>query len=178
MIVKRPELPPYEPIPDGLQAAVLANHFDLGFQASFAGEKPKRKVVMLWELAARKKDGTRFTVSKEYTASLADYANLRAVLENWRGGPLTEEELKEGFELAHLHGKQCTLELVRKLKRNGRDVYVDVAGVYRPRKKDPVLTVETPDTYIPDWVAQQMSEAISLAGGPDEAGEYVGDQPF
>jgi hypothetical protein len=178
MIVSRPDLPPYEPIPDGLQAAVLVGHFDLGLQAGFVGEKPKHKVALLWELAARRADGKRFTVSKEYTAILADSANLRAILESWRGARLTEDELK-GFELGHLHGRACTLDLQRRLKRNGRDTFVDVVGVYRPRKNDPVLKVETPEVFIPEWVAQKMSEALPAAAAQDfAADEYVGDQPF
>lgn len=178
MIVCRPEQQPYEPIPDGLQAAVLVTHFDLGFQAAFIGENPKHKVAMLWELAERRSDGKRFTVGKEYTASLGDTANLRGVLESWRKGPLTEEELK-GFELGYLHGTPCTLELQRKLKRNGRDVFVDVVGVYRPRKNDPVLKVETPETFVPEWIAQKIAEALPASAIEDPvADEYVGDQPF
>ena len=158
-------------------AAVLVNHFDLGLQADFVGEKPKHKVVLLWELAARKSDGSRFTVSKEFTASLGDYAVLRGILESWRGGPLTDKEL-EGFEITNLHGKQCTLELVRKLKKNGRDVFVDVAGVYRPRKNDAAMIIETPITFIPEWVAQKMSESLPPLVDSEMADQYVGDQPF
>jgi hypothetical protein len=177
MIVSRPEQQPYEPIPDGLQAAVLVNHFDLGFQAAFINENPKHKVALLWELAARRADGTRFTVAKEYTAILSDTAFLRQALESWRGLPLTEEELKS-FELGYLHGTPCTLDLQRKLKRNGRDTFVDVVGVYRARKGDPLLTVETPDTFMPEWVAQKMADALPASSAAEFADEFVGDQPF
>ena len=177
MIVSRPELPPYEPIPDGLQAAVLVNHFDLGFQAAFVGERPKHKVALLWELAARKSEGSRFTVSKEYTAILSDSSNLRLMLENWRNGPLAESELR-GFELGSLRGVQCTLDLVRKMKRNGRDTFVDVVGVYRPRKSAPVLKIETPEVFVPEWIAQKMSEALPVSAVEETADEYVGDRPF
>jgi len=177
MIVSRPDLPPFEPIPDGLQAAVLVNHFDLGFQAAFVGERPKHKVALLWELSERKSDGKRFTVSKEYTAILSDSSNLRLMLENWRHGPLSESELR-GFDLGSLHGVPCTLELARKMKRNGRDTFVDVVGVYRPRKSDPVMKVETPEVFIPEWIAQKMSEALPESAVGEMGDEYVGDQPF
>lgn len=177
MIVSRPDQAPFEPLPDGLQAAVLVNHFDLSWQANFPGERPKRKVALLWELGVRRADGHRFTVSKEYTAVLGDSANLRIALESWRGAPLTDKEL-QGFELGSLHGLPCTLDLVRKLKRNCRDTFVDVVGVYRPRKNYLPMKVETPETFVPEWVAQKMADALPSVAADYLADEYVGDQPF
>lgn len=177
MIVARPNYPPLEPIPDGRQAAVLVNVFDLGIQASFPGERPKRKVALLWEFSVHRSDGTPFLVAKEYTATLADSSNLRAVLESWRGEPLTEAEL-EGFELDILKGRFCTLDLERRLKKNGRDTYVEVVGVYRARKGDPQWAPLTPEIYIPEWIAQKMSESIPPEALGDAGNEYVEERPY
>jgi hypothetical protein len=55
--------------------------------------------------------GKPFTVSKFYTASLGEKANLRADLKNWRGRDFTDEELA-GFEAKNILGKPCMLSVV------------------------------------------------------------------
>jgi hypothetical protein len=178
MIVSRPNYPPLEPLPVGLESAVLVAHFDLGIHADYAGERPKRKVAFLWELAACRSDGSHHLIAKEYNATLADSANLRAMLESWRGEPLAEAEL-ERFELGILHGKFCTLDLVRKPKRYGPGTYVDVAAVYRPRKKDPPWIMATSSDYMPEWIAQRIAEALPETAFDDAAAdEYVEMRQF
>jgi hypothetical protein len=165
--------PPAEPIPRGRLPAVLAMHFDLGIHQDYPNERPKPKVALLFELAERRADGQRFTIGKEFTASLYDTANLRAFLEDWRGAPFSEAELErfkaEGFALEALHGKPCTLTIADKPRRTGRGCYAEIIGIARALRGAPELLVETPETYVPDWVALRMSEAL-----PPEA---LGDDP-
>jgi len=178
MIVSRPPAMNYEPIPDGLQPAVLVNYWDLGVQAKFSGERPKRRIAFVWELFATRRDGSHFVVAKEYAATLADSSNLRAILESWRGSPLNEHEL-EAFELDVLRGCPCTLDLVRRPKRTGRGDYVEVRSVFRALRDAPTWVPQTPETYMPEWVAQMMAEALppEMAGelGPDD---FSDDRPF
>lgn len=88
--------PPAEPIPRGRQPAVLALHYDLGIHQDYPNERPKPKVALLFELAERRADGQRFTIGKEFTASLYDTANLRGFLEDWRGDARGERALHRG----------------------------------------------------------------------------------
>ncbi len=177
MIVSRPNVPAYETIPDGLQDALLIEIFDLGYQASFPGERPKPKIVILWELGAKRANGDRFTIWKEYTATLADTAYLRVLLESWRGEPLSEAELA-GFDLGVLKDKHCTLEIARKLGRTGRSTYADVVAVFRPRKSCRPWKRETPLTFIPELVAQKMSEAIPATSVDPDFSDFSDEAQF
>lgn len=49
-------------------------------------------------------------ISKEYTLSLGDRANLRKDLDAWRGKPFTEAELK-GFDVSAVIGAPCQLSI-------------------------------------------------------------------
>lgn len=178
--------PPAEPIPRGRQPAVLALHYDLGVHQDYPNERPKPKVALLFELAERRADGQRFTIGKEFTASLYDTANLRGFLEDWRGTPeasepFTEAELArfkaQGFALEDLHGKNCTLTIADRPRRSGRGSYPEIVGISRALRGAVPLLVETPSTYIPDWVALRMSEALppeALSEGPG----FVDERPF
>ena len=75
----------------------------------------KRQVVIGWELptelmAEGDYAGKPFVVSKFYTASLGEKANLRKDLQNWRGREFTSEELA-GFDSKNILGKPCMLSL-------------------------------------------------------------------
>jgi hypothetical protein len=50
--------------------------------------------------------------------SLNEQANLRSILEGWRGKAFSEEELA-GFDIAALLGKPCLVDIEHKAKRNG-----------------------------------------------------------
>jgi hypothetical protein len=58
-------------------------------------------------------------VSKFYTASLGEKANLRADLKNWRGRDFTDEELA-GFDAKNILGKPCMLSITLNDKGKAR----------------------------------------------------------
>lgn len=75
----------------------------------------KRQVIIGWELPTELMTegdyaGKPFVVSKFYTASLSEKANLRKDLQNWRGREFTTEELA-GFDSKNILGKPCMLSL-------------------------------------------------------------------
>jgi hypothetical protein len=55
--------------------------------------------------------GQPYAVSKFYTASLGEKANLRKDLEAWRGRAFTEQELM-GFDVKAILGKSCMLSII------------------------------------------------------------------
>lgn len=91
---------------------------DIGTQQSeYQGKTTyARKIVVRFELphelmAEGDYAGKPFLVSKFYTASLSEKANLRKDLESWRGRPFTEKELL-GFDSKNLLDKPCMVNVV------------------------------------------------------------------
>jgi len=87
----------------------------------------KKQTLIVWELPTEKmEDGKPHTISKWYTASLNEKANLRRDLENWRGRPFTEAEL-EGFDQRNILEKPCLLNVIKNDK--GKVVVGSVAAI-------------------------------------------------
>lgn len=103
----------YQQPPAGVHVARCVKIIDIGTQVGeYQGKTTSRRQVIIgWELPNEKMDdGQPFVVSKFYTASLGEKANLRKDLENWRGRAFTPEELG-GFESKNILGKSCMLSL-------------------------------------------------------------------
>ena len=172
----------FEPTPTGEQQAICTAFFDIGLQRSLDGF-PVHQCVLLWELAARKKNGMPFTVTKRYTASLSELATLRKHLESWRGRQFTAEELKR-FDSDNIPGKQCRLFLVDKVKAGGkRRAEVDTI---LPPERGQAVRQTTEKGFIPDWVSKAIAEqlpanqgAATAAPARDPAPDDIDDEiPF
>lgn len=118
----------FELPPAGPTAARCSRLIDLGSQESeFNGErKMQRKLLLTWELAEARADGTPFTVSRRFGLSLHEKSSLRAFLQSWRGRPFTPEELA-GFDLRKLLGAPCLLNLMH-AERAGKQ-YANIASI-------------------------------------------------
>jgi len=183
IFVSRPE-GKYEAIPTGVRLAVCVNVFDIGWHPGFEG-RLQRKVVILWELADRKQDGSRFQVTKSYTASLGEKANLLRDLESWRGSAFTEDELKR-FDLEKLIGAPCQLNLVDKIRQDGRK-FAEIVGVMRLSRGQAPLDIETGADYIPEWVKKEIAsqqpapaheDSVSPQDAPASEPLFNDDIPF
>lgn len=107
----------FEQPPVGTHVAICTKVIDIGTQKSeYQGQANiRRQCIIGWELPNELMTtgdyaGKPFTVSKFYTASLNEKANLRKDLANWRGRDFTEAELA-GFESKSIIGKACMLAL-------------------------------------------------------------------
>lgn len=107
----------FEQAPSGTHVARCIKLIDLGTQFGEYQGKPTsaRKVVISWELPNEVMTegdyaGKPFIVSKFYTASLSEKANLRKDLVNWRGREFTDAELM-GFESKNILGKPCMVQI-------------------------------------------------------------------
>lgn len=120
----------FEQCPAGSFAARCYQIIDLGHQTiEWQGTaKVVPKVRITWELNEAMADGRPFSISKEYTASIGDKANLRKDLEAWRGRPFTSEELRN-FSLENVLGAPCLLGVVHKPSKDGSKVYANVGSV-------------------------------------------------
>lgn len=107
----------FEQPPVGTHVARCVKVIDIGTQkGEYQGKATsKRQCIVGWELptelmAEGEYAGKPFTVSRFYTASLGEKANLRKDLANWRGRDFTEAEL-QGFDSKNILDKACLLGL-------------------------------------------------------------------
>jgi hypothetical protein len=120
----------FEQCPAGSFAARCYQIIDLGHQTfEWQGTaKVAPKVRITWELNEMMADGRPFSISKEYTASIGDKANLRKDLESWRGRAFSAEELRN-FSLENVLGAPCLLGVVHRPSKDGSKVYANVGSV-------------------------------------------------
>lgn len=128
---------PRELIEAGLWMARCYYMVQIGtVQEEFKGEKKTmQKVRIGWELPQLTKvfkegEGEKpYVISNEYTLSMADKANLRAVLTSWRGKAFTEEEAKS-FDITKLIGVPCLLNITHKpSKADATKIYEQISGI-------------------------------------------------
>jgi len=118
----------FELPPAGAVAARCNRIIDLGSQESVYEGKVsmKRKLLLSWELAESRTDGSPFTISRRFGLSLHENAALRAFLQAWRGRPFTDDELA-GFDLRKLINAPCLLNIAH-TQRNGKD-YANILSI-------------------------------------------------
>lgn len=116
----------FEQAPVGSHIARCVKLIDIGTQQSeYQGKATyKRQVIIGWELpnalmTEGEYAGKPFTVSKFYTASLSEKANLRKDMENWRGKTFTDQELM-GFDSKNILDKGCMVSVTLNEKNKAR----------------------------------------------------------
>lgn len=123
----------YKPIDAGTYVARCYSMVQVGTIAQeYMGEtKELNKVRITWELPTELKtyeDGEKpLTVSKEFTLSLHEKANLRKFLESWRGKEFSDEEAKK-FNISKLIGIPCMISVIHKTSKQGK-AYADISSV-------------------------------------------------
>ena len=137
--------------PEGTHMAVSTLVADVGLQpGSSQFPDPKVKIFIRWEIPAERvtyeKDGKEVEgpqiIYANYTASVGPKANLRKVIESWRGKAMTDQEA-ELFDVRNLLGKTCMLQVVH--SPDGK--YANVKNVMAPPKGTKPLDAEGPSVY-------------------------------
>lgn len=166
----------FEMCPAGNHVAVCFSVIDLGMQeVEYLGQKSfKRKVRISWELPGElmtqgELAGQPFSISKNYTLSLSDKANLFQDLNSWRGRPFSEQEL-EGFDLYNVLGAPCMLNVVHRPNHDGSRTYANVSSIAQlPKaiqKPQPVNELRKFNTEefsqadlnaLPDWLKDKIN---------------------
>ena len=168
------------PVEPGSWPAVCVGYADLGTQSStFDGQAVvAEKVLIFWDIPDQRiawqgKDMPR-RISARYTLSLGAKANLRKVLEAWRGKEFTSAELA-GFDLDKLIGAPCLLNITHRPRKDG-GVFGAVSTIMAlPRgMPTPHMEVEPvrylcrnettgefvlPGEAIPPWVREIIAES-------------------
>lgn len=197
LIVKEPEgggkFPPIEP---GTYAGVCYGVVDLGDHYSEMYDKSTRKLMVMWELpyeTIETEDGVKpRTISETYSASLAEKATLRKMLEGWRGKVFSSEELK-GFDISKLLGVGCNINIIRKEGKEGKS-YSKVQAVTLPVKGSApivgsldkvIFDIDTPDAKtkileLPEWIQKRIKESSTWMQreGFEELSPEEADEPL
>lgn len=165
----------YKPIEAGAYAAICTRVIDLGTQTTnYNGEeKSSRKLMLTWEVPEVEVEweGNKrpATISSRYTASLHEKANLRKVLESWRGRSFTADELK-GFDTKNVLGAPCFLNIVH-TEKDGR-TYANVAavmplpkGMQKPETSSPLVNFDLDDfePEVLDGLHDKLKEQIKAS---------------
>lgn len=160
------------PLPaPGTTQAVCCAIWDLGLQRTtyMGAEKIQHKVVIAWEITEvinapdSEFHGKPYMLSKKYTMSLSEKANLRKDLESWRGLPFTADELKKsGFDLSKLYGANCYLGIKHVPDQNDPDkVYANVTALLPiPRGLAKIQPLRKADEAPPKWVLEKIAQAV------------------
>lgn len=165
----------FQQAPVGTHIAICDRVIDLGTQEkNFNGDiSYKHEIMLEWELPLElmedgPKAGQPFTVSKFYTFSINEKANLRHDLVSWRGRDFTKEEL-DGFEMANILGKPCTLTISE--NENGRRKVTAIGGIIKGTKvpkavNAPVMFSLDPDEFdanVYEGLSDRLKERIALS---------------
>lgn len=157
----------FKKVPQGVHMGRCYSLIDLGTQLvkSQHGDKLMHKIRIAWELFGEDEEGNPLTVdydgkvmpmtiSKSYTLSLSEKANLRKDLQAWRGRDFTEEEAK-GFDITKLLGVYCMVNVTHS-ETNGK-TYANVSGLtpipsaLKNAKPDPIHSNIIFNLDEPDW---------------------------
>lgn len=122
------------PIGNHVARCVRMIHIGTSEEVIQGKTKKLNKVKLSWELPDEKhvfkeENGAEpFMVSKEYTLSMSEKANLRKDLESWRGKAFTDKEV-DIFDITVLLGVPCMLNVIHKTAKSSGNNYVVVSGV-------------------------------------------------
>jgi hypothetical protein len=180
MIVKESSGTNLPPIEAGLHQAVCYALIDLGTHYSEKFDKTSHQLMLMWEFPDvrldTEKDGEKKSlprvISKKYTMSLGERANLRKDLKSWRGRDFTPEEL-EGFELKQILGVNCIMQIIHNSK-DGKtygniETILPLMKNYKTKKpENPILYfnmsegLEIPE--MPKWIVEIIKSSKEFEG--------------
>ncbi len=138
----KPENTEFAKVEPGTYMARCYSMIEIGHvEEEYKGQmKNVHKVVLSWELpdelAVFKEDRgpEPYVVSKKYTLSMSEKANLRKDLEGWRGMAFTELEAAR-FDITKLLGVPCILSIIHEVsKTDPNKTYVKVQSISKLMK--------------------------------------------
>src|SRR5690348_4735844 len=160
-----PEPQEFELAPAGTHLATCFRLIDLGTQPG-GQYGPLHKIMISWELPDEPmKDGRPFSVSGWYTWSMGEKANLRKLLESWRGQPFIESDFKgpKRFDVKSVLGKSCLLTIVHNDK--GEKTYANVSHASKLMKGQTAPPIINKVSYV--WLTPDRFDASAFDALPD-----------
>lgn len=144
----------YVPCPEGVHNAVCVDLIDLGIVDTQWGDKHKLRIV--FETEGKKDDGSPYTISKSFTASLNPKATLAQFLSKWRGKIIAEGET---IDLSRLIGVSATLVVSHVTNDDGK-TFANIDAVSKPTKKS-----APSGSYDPAAARQRIAEFAAKQNG-------------
>lgn len=168
-----------EIIPVGNHIAICYKMIHIGtVQEDYMGEtKTLNKIRVGWELPEElrmfgDKGELPLVIDREYTLSMHEKSNLRAMLKSWRGKDFTDEEAKS-FDVTKLLGKPCMINIIHKQSKDGTKTYAQIAGVTAvpkslkvPAQINPTFEFNYDDfdemkfDTLPEFIRQKMATSV------------------
>ena len=171
---------PRELVPAGNHIATCYSMIHLGTSIEKdqkGNDKLMNKVKISWELPTEmrvfdeSKGEQPMSISKDYTLSMYEKANLRKELEGWRGKGFTEEQAK-AFDITVLLGKPCMLNVIHKTSKGGND-YATInsissipKGMTIPKQINANFEFNFTDKFslqvldsLPEWLKNKIKES-------------------
>ena len=157
-----------ELVPAGLQVARCYSMIHIGtVEWDYMGQrKSTNKVRLTWEFpnemrTFKEENGLQpMVLSKEFTLSMYEKANLRQALENWRGAKFKEQEADD-FDITKLIGVPCMINVTHDAAKNG-NVYANIGtinplpkGMECPPQINPSFEFNYDDKFDTSWVLAQ-----------------------
>lgn len=169
-------------------------------------KKDINKVRITWELPTElrvfdeSKGKQPMVISKEYTLSMFEMANLRKDLESWRGRSFTDNEAKS-FDISKLLGVPCMINIIHTVSKKGVE-YATISsistmpkGLECPKQVNPTFEWNFEDKWdeialdeFPDFIKDKIkssaeyramkSEVIDMTDKAEEDVAVTNDLPF
>ena len=160
------EAPQRELTPAGNHVARCYSMVHIGtVEEEYMGDtKMMNKARITWELPMemrvfKEENGEQpMVISKEYTLSLGEKANLRKDLDSWRGKAFSEEEAMS-FDITKLIGVPCMLNVIHKASKNGKS-YPFISAI-SPLPKGLSCPKQINDSFIFDYEENYSDEKIA-----------------
>lgn len=114
----------YKNHPEGQFVAQCVDTIDLGERVEQFQNQPKKlalKCALVFRTGEKNEDtGDYIDISREFTVSMGDLANLRKFLEQWRGKPYSPEQIEAGVPLHKLTANHGLVSVAHKTSGGGR----------------------------------------------------------
>ena len=172
---KTKRMPSVEP---GMYVARCYSMIHFGTTYDERWDKTRNEVNITWELPLElkifneDKGEQPVVVSNNYTLSMHEKANLRIMLESWRGKGFTSDEVDE-FDITKLMGVPCMLNLTWYVSEKNGNTYINISsvnplpkGTKCPKQNNSTLLfdfeenfVENVDELFPEWIAEKIKDS-------------------
>lgn len=122
----------------GTQIAICVAMYHMGNIDGYNNGQPAKKdsIMLRWELPndTIEIDGKQIPliVQEEYRFSMSEKANLRKLLESWRGAKFTDEQAAD-FDIEKVLGAPCFLNIIHTVSKSGKTYAKVAAAVPMPK---------------------------------------------
>lgn len=156
----------FTPHPEGQFVAQCVDAIDLGERVKDYTGRPKylaHECALVFRTGEVNEEGKPIDVARELTVSMGEKANLRKLLESWRGKQYTAEEADAGVPVDKLVGQHALLTIEHKVSGKGRTYANIVAAVGVPKQMRDKVPDYTQDYERDPYWTKKKEEYAKMA---------------